>query len=100
MLLAASRAGVGIPLAAELAQSEPQLLASLSRRIPDMLPKAYRWVAEMEQISGFAAEDPPAAQLYRAAAQFYERMASDVSSGGAETAAFDEFFRKSTRSTP
>jgi L-threonate 2-dehydrogenase len=94
MLLAASRAGVGVPLAAELAQSEPQLLASLSRRIPDMLPKAYRWVAEMEQISGFAAEDPPAAKLYRAAAQFYERMAADVSSGGTEAAALDEFFRE------
>jgi L-threonate 2-dehydrogenase len=59
-----------------------------------MLPKAYRWVAEMEQISGFAAEDPPAAKLYRAAAQFYERMAADVSSGGTEAAALDEFFRE------
>jgi len=92
MLLAAARAGVAAPLAAELSESEPQLLASLSRRIPDMLPKAYRWVAEMEQISGFAAADPSAAALYQSAARFYERMAADVSNGGAETAAFDEFF--------
>ncbi len=93
MLLAAARAGVAAPLAAELSESEPQLLASLSRRIPDMLPKAYRWVAEMEQISGFAAADPSAAALYQAAAQFYDRMAADVVTGGAETSAFDEFFR-------
>lgn len=93
MLLAAARAGVAAPLAAELSQSEPQLLAALSRRIPDMLPKAYRWVAEMDQISGFAAEDPPAAELYRAAARFFERMAADVSSGGGETASLEAFFR-------
>jgi L-threonate 2-dehydrogenase len=93
MLLAATRAGVAAPLAAELSESEPQLLASLSRRIPDMLTKAYRWVAEMEQISGFAAADPSAAALYQAAAGFYERMAADVADHGAETAAFSEFFR-------
>lgn len=91
MVLAASRAGVSGPLAAELAESEPQLLASLSRRIPDMSPKAYRWVAEMEQISGFAATDPAAAALYADAARFYERMAADFSSGGLETAALGEF---------
>jgi 3-hydroxyisobutyrate dehydrogenase-like beta-hydroxyacid dehydrogenase len=93
MLLAAARAGVAAPLAAELSESEPQLLASLTRRIPDMLPKAYRWVAEMEQISGFAAADPSAAALYQAAARFYERIAADVLTGGAETSAFNEFFR-------
>ena len=91
MVLAASRAGVSLPLAAELAESEPQLLASLSRRIPDMLPKAYRWVAEMQQISDFAAADPAAAALYGAAAQFYERMAADSSSGGPEGALLGEF---------
>ncbi len=91
MVLAASRAGVGVPLVIELSESEPQLLSSLSRRIPDMLPKAYRWVAEMEQISDFTAADTAAAALYRAAAQFYERMAADFSSGGIETAALGEF---------
>lgn len=100
MLLAAARAGVAAPLAAELSQSEPQLLATLSRRIPDMLPKAYRWVAEMDQISGFAAEDPPAAELYRAAARFFERMAADVSSRGAETASLEAFFHLPSAGAP
>lgn len=93
MLLASARAGVAAPPAAELSQSEPQLLAALSRRIPDVLPKAYRWVAEMDQIRGFAAEDPPVAELYRAAAEFFGRIAADASSGGAETASLDAFFR-------
>jgi putative dehydrogenase len=93
MLLAAARAGVSGVLGTELSQSEPQLLESLARRIPDMLPKAYRWVAEMEQISEFAAADPAAGALYGAAARFYERMAADVENGGVETSAFAEFFR-------
>lgn len=93
MLLAASRAGVGSVLGTEMSESEPHLLMSLSRRIPDMLPKAYRWVAEMEQISEFTAADPAAGSLYSAAARFYERMAADLESGGVETSAFAEFFR-------
>jgi putative dehydrogenase len=93
MLLAATRAGVSAALADELSHSEPQLLASLARRIPDMLPKAYRWVAEMEQISGFAAEDASAAELYRAAARFYERMAADLEGDSGEGSSLEDFFR-------
>ena len=54
----------------------------------------------MDQISGFAAEDPPAAELYRAAARFFERMAADVSSGGAETASLEAFFHLPSAGAP
>jgi len=39
----------------ELAASQPMMLQRMTRMIPDMLPKAYRWVGEMEEISSFVA---------------------------------------------
>jgi L-threonate 2-dehydrogenase len=94
MLLGAARGGVADALSRELAASEPELYKSLGRRIPDMLPKAYRWVAEMEEISRFLQEDDAAADLYEAAARFYERMAGDVEQLGAESAALRAYFPK------
>ncbi|MEJ2433534.1 MAG: DUF1932 domain-containing protein, partial [Pseudolabrys sp.] len=47
MMLAASRGGAGEALHAELAESQPALLGWLSRQVPRMYPKAYRWVAEL-----------------------------------------------------
>ncbi|HEX6840613.1 MAG TPA: DUF1932 domain-containing protein, partial [Stellaceae bacterium] len=58
------------------AESQPQLLAWLARQVPRMYPKAYRWVAEMEEIAAFAAADPAAAQLYQGLARLYERLAT------------------------
>ncbi|OXG24588.1 hypothetical protein C366_00117 [Cryptococcus neoformans Tu401-1] len=37
----------------ELTESQPALKKKLGRAIPDMIPKAYRWVGEMEEISSF-----------------------------------------------
>ena len=47
MMLGAERAGCAEALRAELAESQPHFLAWLSRQVPRMYPKAYRWVAEM-----------------------------------------------------
>ena len=52
-----------------------------------MYPKAYRWVAEMEEIAAFAPADPAAAQIYRGLARLYQRLAT--------TAAEDERTRLS-----
>ncbi|MDE2007001.1 MAG: NAD(P)-dependent oxidoreductase, partial [Rhodospirillales bacterium] len=46
MALAARRAGTEAALHAELAQSQPHLLTWLTRQVPKMPDKAYRWVAE------------------------------------------------------
>ena len=53
MALAATRAGAAEALHRELADSQPALLGWLTRQVPRMYPKAYRWVAEMEEIAGF-----------------------------------------------
>ena len=93
MMLAATRGGSAAALRAELAESQKPLFAWLTRQVPSMYPKAYRWVAEMEEISGFAADDPAAAALFAAAARFYERIAADVEAEGRETAALTAFCR-------
>lgn len=36
-----------------MAYSQPQLLQRIARGVPTSIPKAYRWVAEMEEIASF-----------------------------------------------
>jgi 3-hydroxyisobutyrate dehydrogenase-like beta-hydroxyacid dehydrogenase len=83
MLLAAERSGAGQALAAELAYSQPWLLRRSRGSVPAMYPKAYRWVAEMDEISRFLADDPAAASIYAGAARFFADRAA-AQSGGEE----------------
>jgi hypothetical protein len=45
--------------------------------MPRMFPKAYRWVAEMEEMSKFLAADPGASQMLAGAARLYDDIAKD-----------------------
>ncbi|RFB85218.1 6-phosphogluconate dehydrogenase [Rhizobium leguminosarum bv. trifolii] len=78
MLLAASRSGAAESLKAELTESLPDVDRKLSKSIPDMYPKAYRWVAEMQEIADFLGEDDPAATIFRGMAEVFARLADDV----------------------
>jgi L-threonate 2-dehydrogenase len=80
MMLGAERAGCEEALRRELAESQPQFLAWLSRQVPRMYPKAYRWVAEMEEIANFLDGDDSGPDIYRAMARLYDRLA-DVQAG-------------------
>lgn len=77
MLLAAARSGSGEALKVELAESQAEHLKRLRRSVPDMLPKAYRWVAEMEEIAEFLGPDDPAALIYRGMAGVFQTIADD-----------------------
>ncbi len=77
MLLAAERAGCADSLRQELSDSAPQVLARLKHAIPDMYPKAYRWVAEMEEIAEFLGPDDPASKIFEANAEIFARIAED-----------------------
>ena len=90
-MLASVRAGADHDLRDELARSQPQLTAWFERQTPAMYSKAYRWVAEMREISQFVAEDPAASDLFEAIAKFYERMAADHAGAKAETGALAAF---------
>jgi len=87
MMLAADRAGCDEALRRELAESQPQFLAWLSRQVPRMYPKAYRWVAEMDEIARFIDGDTHGRDIYRAMARFYDQLADVAArerSGGDE----------------
>ncbi|OWZ60336.1 hypothetical protein C356_00125 [Cryptococcus neoformans c45] len=72
----------------ELTESQPALTKKLGRAIPDMIPKAYRWVGEMEEeISSFITSSilrstpithPNPADMYQGLAQMFQRVADDV----------------------
>jgi 3-hydroxyisobutyrate dehydrogenase-like beta-hydroxyacid dehydrogenase len=86
MVLAATRAGAADALRDELALSTPAVQARLANSLPDMLPKAYRWVAEMREIAGFLGEDHPAALIYEGFARLFEHIAADAEGEGTEAA--------------
>ncbi len=94
MMLAAARAGSADALFAELQSSQKELFPWLKRQLTLMPPKAYRWVAEMQEIAGFVGDDPAAHDLYEGAAHFYERFAEDFERGKKDAAALAAFLGK------
>jgi len=94
MMLAATRAGTADALIAEMAVSQPALLNWLTGQMPKMHSKAYRWVAEMEEIAAFVGADRPGAGFYETAARLYEGIAGDFAGPRVETAALDAFCEK------
>jgi L-threonate 2-dehydrogenase len=93
MMLGAIRAGCADELRAELAESQPNMLAWLALQIPRMYPKAYRWVAEMEEIAAFLGADPAAPAIYQGIARFYERIADVKSKSDTDDGALAELKR-------
>jgi putative dehydrogenase len=93
MMLAATRGGSADALKAELAESRPDLLGYLTRQMPAMYSKAYRWVAELEEISDFVGKDHAEHAMLDAAARLYERIAKDVDGEKMEIGAMDEFLK-------
>jgi 3-hydroxyisobutyrate dehydrogenase-like beta-hydroxyacid dehydrogenase len=96
---AASRAGVADLLHAELAASQPAMLAYLSRSVPIMFPKAYRWVAEMEEIGRFFGREGERT-AFTGIADIYEQLARDHSASKIETGALEAFFARDASSKP
>jgi 3-hydroxyisobutyrate dehydrogenase-like beta-hydroxyacid dehydrogenase len=94
MMLAATRAGTADSLVAEMAISQPALLKWLTSQMPKMHSKAYRWVAEMEEIAAFVGPDRPGSGFYTSAARLYQQIALDFEGPRLETAALDAFCDK------
>jgi putative dehydrogenase len=95
MMLAATRGGSAEALKAELAESRPDLLRYLSTQVPGMYSKAYRWVAELDEIANFVGQDHAEHEMLSAAARFYERIADDVDENKKDVGALDKFLGKS-----
>lgn len=56
----------------ELSLSQAGALDRLVKGVPMMLPKAYRWVGEMEEIGEFVGGKE--GDIYRGLARLYERV--------------------------
>ena len=93
MMLAATRGGSAAALKAELAESQPALLGYLTRQTPAMYPKAYRWVAELDEIAAFVGKDHPEHAMLEAAARLYERIAEDLAGEKKEIGEMDAFLK-------
>jgi 3-hydroxyisobutyrate dehydrogenase-like beta-hydroxyacid dehydrogenase len=93
MLLAASRAGCGEALVAELAASQPQVLAGFRRSIPDMFGKAERWAPELQEIAAFIGHDRSESGVYDGIAAFYAFLAEDMKGERQEIGLLDALLR-------
>jgi hypothetical protein len=94
MMLAATRAGAADALKAELAESQQALFGFLSRQTPNMYAKAYRWVAELDEIARFVGDDYPEHEMLASAARLYARLAADFDAGKDEIAVLDAFVKR------
>jgi 3-hydroxyisobutyrate dehydrogenase-like beta-hydroxyacid dehydrogenase len=95
MILSAVRAGAGEALKAELDNSQPLLIERFKTSLPQMYPKAYRWVAEMQEIAEFAGEDPAIRAIYLGLAQLFEQLASDYAGSREQAGQIDAFLGSS-----
>lgn len=86
--------GVAEALRAELADSQPQFLAG-ARSLPSMLPKANRWIAEMEEIAATFAAVGLTAQMLQGAADVYRFV--EASRGDGPLDSLDEVVDALTR---
>ena len=75
-LVSAEALGVSQALRAEMALSRADVLADIDRNLPRVPPKAYRWVAEMEEIASTFADAGFTPQVFEGIARLY-RMVAD-----------------------
>ena len=99
MALGAAHAGMQDALRQEMSESQPELLELLRRMVPDMPSKAWRWVAEMEEIGGFLDSVPGGGDLYRAVARLYRHIAADAPDGP-DVAAIRSAFTRTAQGKP
>jgi len=97
MMLAATRAGSADALFAELSSSQKDMFAWFKRGLALMPPKAYRWVAEMEEVSDFAGDNAASTDMYAAVAKFYEHIARDFESDQKDVSALKNFVAKNAK---
>ncbi len=81
MILAAhaSSPATSTALLHELHASQPVLLQRITKSVPGMLPKAYRFSGEMEEIAGFVGEGE--GDVYKGLAELYRRIERSVNEG-------------------
>ena len=74
--IAAARLGVSDALRAEFEQSQPALCERMQRAVPEMVPKAHRWVGEMEEIAKTFEACGLTPRTFEGAAELYALVAA------------------------
>ncbi|KZT57081.1 6-phosphogluconate dehydrogenase C-terminal domain-like protein [Calocera cornea HHB12733] len=95
MILAAyhNSPGTAEALIAELSDSQPLMLQRFTKGIPDMLPKAYRFHGEMDEISGFVVEEGGggSGDIHKGLAATYRRIEKSIKEDGEELKQLQDF---------
>ena len=74
----AQRLGVAADLREEMSQLIPAHLAASEKGVPSMVPKAYRWVREMEEIAATMSEEGGfGREMFEGAAGVFREVAGD-----------------------
>jgi len=81
MALGASRTGTADHFKAEMQRTLPELYGWLSKMLPSMYAKAYRWDDEMREIATFLEPERGAADMLLGAATLYQHVAEDNRTG-------------------
>jgi 3-hydroxyisobutyrate dehydrogenase-like beta-hydroxyacid dehydrogenase len=76
LLVAAARLGVADALRDELALSQAAMVARMEKSVPAMVPKAHRWVGEMEEIAATFGAVGLTPATFEGAAALYAFVAS------------------------
>ncbi len=71
VLVAAQRLDLYEPLIDELRLSQPERLARMEKSLPQVLPKAHRWIGEMEEIAQTFQEQGLTPSIHQGAAEIY-----------------------------
>ena len=77
-MVTAKLEGVDVAFLEELKSSQPSLFAHIEKWLPDMCPKAYRWVGEMEEISTTHQHNNLPEELFIGAAKTFGLVESSV----------------------
>jgi hypothetical protein len=75
LLVAARAMGLEATLRAEQQSSQPDLLGWLTRSVPGLPPKAYRWVGEMEEIATCFGDVGLTPKIFEGVADLYRFIA-------------------------
>ncbi len=93
MLINASRVGAAEALREEMQESQQALLKRMEKAAPDMLPKAWRWAAEMDEIATLNQGELATDQLYRALGEICRQLADDRQHNQQFSALLADFFQ-------
>jgi putative dehydrogenase len=90
-ILTASRYGAANALYEELSDSQKAVLGTITRSVPEMFPKAYRFVGEMEEIGQQSGRDS-IDKIYQGMAALYQELADDLKGEEQDIGALAAFF--------